>query len=106
MRSIAKFYTWFWIIYFPTCIGFNDMPGFSSIDEVMTIILIGYTWMKKGDWWTNKKPWKELSVFLCLLTFYVIYSLIWGRNIADAVWLDLVQQIRPYSVIFRPHISE
>lgn len=100
MRSIAKFYTWFWIIYFPTCIGFNDMPGFSSIDEVITVILIGYTWMKKGDWWTNKKPWKEFSVFLCLLTFYVIYSLIWGRNIADAVWLDLVQQIRPYSVIY------
>ena len=100
MRDIAKFYTIFWIIYFPTCIGFNDLPGFSSVDELMTVILIGYTWMKRGNRWTNEKPWKEFGVFLCLLTFYVIYSLIWGRNIADAVWLDLVQQIRPYSVIF------
>lgn len=30
MKSIARFFTLYWIIYFPTCIAYNDLPGFSS----------------------------------------------------------------------------
>ena len=43
MNAIAKFFTLYWIIYFPTCIAFNDLPGFSYVDEVMTIVIILYT---------------------------------------------------------------
>ena len=100
MQQIARFYTLFWIIYFPACIAYNDLPGFSSVDEAMTVILIGYTFMKRGHWATNNTPWKEYMFFLGVLSFYVVYGLLFGRNVQDAVWLDLVQEIRPYSIIY------
>lgn len=100
MKGIANFFTLYWIVYFPTCIAYNDLPGFSSVDEVMTVVLILYTLMKKGNRSTNRWPWKEFAVFLGILTFYVVYSLLFGRNVAGAVWLDLVQEIRPYSIVY------
>jgi len=100
MKSIAKFYTLFWIVYFPACIAYNDLPGFSSVDEAMTLLLIGYTWMKKGRKGTNLKPWKEFQTFLWILAFYVGYSLLLAVNVSRSVFLDLVQQIRPYSVLY------
>ena len=111
MQQIARFYTLFWIIYFPACIAYNDLPGFSSVDEAMTVILIGYTFMKRGHWATNNVPWKEYTAFLCILAMYIAYGLMFGRNVSDAVWLDLVQEIRPYSIIYctwilNPRFSE
>ena len=100
MNSIAKFFTCYWIIYFPTCIAFNELPGFSVVDEAMTFILIVYTFMMSGHPDTNPKPWKEFRYFLIILTFYIVYSLIRRVNVVDAVWLELVQQIRPYSIIY------
>ena len=100
MSQIARFYTLFWIIYFPACIAYNDLPGFSSVDEAMTVILIGYTFMKPGHWATNSTPWKDYMFFLGVLFFYVIYGLLFGRNVQEAVFLDIVQEIRPYSIIY------
>lgn len=100
MRSIARFFTLFWCIYFPTCIAFNDLPGFSSIDEVMTGILIVFTFALYGRKITNRKPWTEYWIFFGLLAFYIVYSLIMRVNVVDAIWYDLMQQIRPWSVIF------
>lgn len=100
MQQIARFYTLFWIIYFPACIAYNDLPGFSSVDEAMTVVLIAYTFIKKGHWATNITPWKEYTFFLGVLSFYILYGLAFGRNVSDAVWLDLVQEIRPYSIIY------
>ena len=46
MKNISRFFTLYWIIYFPTCIAYNDLPGFSSVDEAMTVLLFVYTlWM-------------------------------------------------------------
>lgn len=99
MSQIANFFTLFWIIYFPTCIAYNDLEGFSSVDEVMTVVLMGYTFMKKGHWATNGEPWKEYFQYLIILALYVVYGLTLGRN-PGGVWLDLVQWIRPFSVIY------
>jgi hypothetical protein len=100
MNSIAKFFTIYWIIYFPTCIAYNDLPGFKSVDEVMTAILIVYTFMQKRHPDTNPEPWREYFVFLGILGFYVVYSLIRQVNVPGGVWIEFVQQIRPYSIIF------
>ena len=100
MKQIANFYTIFWIIYFPTCIAYNDLPGFSYVDEVMTVILIGYTFLMRYKRGTNRQPWREYTMFLLILSFYVVYSLIRRVNVVEGVWLDLVQQIRPYSVVY------
>lgn len=100
MNSIAKFFTLYWIIYFPTCIAYNDLPGFQSVDEVMTAVLIVYTFIKKTHLDTNPEPWREYFTFLGILGFYVIYSLIMQVNVVGAIWIEFVQQLRPYSIIF------
>ncbi len=100
MKGIARFFTLYWIVYFPTCIAYNDLPGFSSIDEAMTILLFLYTITKLGSRYTNRKPWKEFFVCLSIIAFYVGYSLMFGANVAGGVWLDLMQEIRPYTIIF------
>ena len=100
MKAISTFFTLFWIIYFPTCIAYNHLSGFSVVDEVMTVVLIAYTLMQSGNRFTNRRPWGEYLAFLGILAFYVAYSLLRKVNVSGAVWLDLVQQIRPYSVLF------
>ena len=100
MNTIARFFTLYWMVYYPTCIAFNDLPGFSSIDEVMTGVLIAFTFMMKRNENTNPWPWREYYTFLGILAFYVVYSLLMAVNVKEAVWLDLFQQIRPYSIIY------
>lgn len=100
MNQISQFFTLYWIIYFPTCIAYNDLDGLSSVDEIMTIILIAYTWLKKGKGYVNNEPWKEFSQFLVILGFYVLYSVLMHVNVWGAVELEIVQQVRPYSVIY------
>ena len=100
MNSIAQFFTIYWIIYFPTCIAFYGFQGFSSVDEVMTVILISYTFLRKGHWATNSESWSEYYGFLSILAFYIVYSLLLGANVSDSVWYDLIQQIRPFSIIY------
>ena len=100
MKNISRFFTLYWIVYFPTCIAYNDLPGFSSVDEAMTIILLLYTFMMYGSKYINKKPWKEFMVCFGVIAFYVVYSLLFGANVSGGIWLDLMQEIRPYSIIF------
>lgn len=100
MKGISRFFTLYWIIYFPTCIAYNDLPGFSSVDEVMMGILLVYTFMMYSNRSINKRPWKEFTVCISLIAFYTVYSLLFGANVSGAVWLDLIQEIRPYSIIF------
>lgn len=100
MKGIARFFTLYWIIYFPTCIAYNDLPGFSSIDEIMMGILFVYTFMKYSNRSINRRPWREFMVCLSVIAFYTLYSLMFGVNVAGGVWLDLLQEIRPYFIIF------
>ncbi len=100
MKGIARFFTLYWIIYFPTCIAYNDFPGFSSIDEIMMGILFVYTFLKYSNRSINRHPWREFMVCLSVIAFYTLYSLMLGVNVAGGVWLDLMQEIRPYSIIF------
>lgn len=100
MKGISRFFTLYWIIYFPTCIAYNDLPGFSSIDEIMMGILFVYTFMKYSNRSINRRPWREFRVCLSVIAFYTLYSLMFGVNVAGGVWLDLLQEIRPYFIIF------
>lgn len=100
MKGISRFFTLYWIIYFPTCIAYNNLPGFSSIDEVMMGILFVYTFLKYSNRSVNRRPWREFMVCLSVIAFYTLYSLMFGVNVAGGVWLDLLQEIRPYSIIF------
>lgn len=100
MKQTALFFTLYWIIYFPTCIAYNDLPGFSSVDELLTVVLIGYTMMQRKRQWTIKEPLREYYYFLGILAAFVVYGVFCGANTSRAVFLDLVQVIRPYSIIY------
>ncbi len=100
MKGIARFFTLYWIIYFPTCIAYNDLPGFSSIDEMMTIILFLFTLLMCRKRYINRKPLKEYLVCMGVIAFYFVYSLIWGANVLGGILLDLMQEVRPYTIIF------
>ena len=100
MKHIARFFTLYWIIYFPTCIAYNDLPGFSNIDEMMTIILFLFTLLMCRKRYINRKPSKEFIVCLGIIAFYFVYSLIWGVNVLGGILLDLMQEVRPYTIIF------
>lgn len=111
MKQISLFFSIFWIIYFPTCIAYNELPGFSSIDEAMTVLLICYTFYNRKNKLTNKMPWKEYYYFGAILVFYLVYSFLLKINAFQAALFDLIQQIRPWSVIFctwilNPQFSE
>lgn len=100
MKGISRFFTLYWIIYFPTCIAYNDLPGFSSVDEIMMGILFVYTFMKYSNRSINRRPWREFMVCLSVIAFYTLYSLMFGVNVAGGIWLDFMQEVRPYTIIF------
>lgn len=100
MKNIAKFFTIYWCIYFPTCIAYNELPGLSSVDEIMTGVIVLYTYSMKNIYSTNKKPWKEFNIFTGLLAFYIVYSLILAVNVPESVAYDLIQQVRPWSIVY------
>jgi hypothetical protein len=100
VKNISRFFTLYWIIYFPTCIAYNDLPGFSSVDEVMMGILLVYTFMMYSNRSINRRPWKEFMVCYSVIAFYTIYSLIFGANVSGGVWLDLMQEVRPFTMVF------
>lgn len=106
---ISKFYTLFWILYFPLCIAFYEDINFDYIDEFLTLALILYGMTVSGHK-TNRKAMQEAKIYLVIMTFYVIYSLIMAVNVKASVWLDLQQQIRPYAVFYttwylQPHFT-
>lgn len=99
MKGIARFYTLFWILYFPLCIAFYDSISFQYIDEILTVVLIGYTFINvkpKG----NKGKFNEMWIYILVMALYVVYSLVMAVNVSSAVWLDLQQQVRPYAVFY------
>ncbi|MBD9259783.1 MAG: hypothetical protein EGR98_09210 [Prevotella sp.] len=63
-------------------------------------ILFVYTFMKYSNRSINRRPWREFMVCLSVIAFYTLYSLMFGVNVAGGVWLDLLQEIRPYSILF------
>ena len=99
MKSIARFYAWFWVFYFPLCIAFYDLVN-DYTDEFMTLLLILFTAVKLGNRYVNRKPLKEVRVFIFVALFYLVYSLILKVNVPMAAIIDFQQQVRPYAVFY------
>lgn len=110
MKHISNFFTLYWIIYFPTCIAFYTRGAFEWIDEILTVIMIGFTFLYMRMRGTEKSPLKEVFYYIGILTFFVLYGLIFGENIPKAVLRDMVQWVRPFAMIYctwllNPHFS-
>lgn len=97
MKAISNFYTLFWIIYFPTCLAFQN---YDWSDELLCIILMGFgvlEWRKRRR---NKKMEKEMKQYWIIIGFYTVYSLIIQVTTFRGIYLDFLQQIRPYMVFY------
>lgn len=101
MKQIANFFTLYWCIYFPTCIAYNDaVSWFSSVDEAMTGVLVIFTFMVYGRTRVlTNRPKNEFHFFIGVLLFFTAYGFMFGRN-KPGVWLDFIQELRPYSIIY------
>lgn len=100
MRAIARFYTWFWSIYFPVCIAFTEIVKFDYSDELLTILLLVYAMLNER--FLVKDRWKrwEIFMYIILMSFYLLYSLLIHITTPEGVMLDLMQQIRPYAIFY------
>lgn len=100
MRSVSKFYTWFWIIYFPVCIAFTYVVNFDWSDEILTVLLLAYALEKRRYLVKDKQRTTEISIYIFLMFFYLAYSLIIQVTTPRGVFLDILQQLRPYAVFY------
>lgn len=100
MRGIAKFYTWFWIIYFPVCIAFTVAVNFGWSDEILTILLLCYAIVKQRYLVKSKKRMVEINIYVGIMIFYLIYSMIIHVTSIRGIMLDFLQQLRPYAVFY------
>ena len=100
MRSISNFYTWFWIIYFPVCIAFTYVVNFDWSDEILTVLLLGYAFMKQRFLVTDKGRKTEINIYIGLMVFYLAYSFFIKITTPRGILLDFMQQLRPYAVFY------
>ena len=100
MRGIAKFYTWFWIIYFPVCITFAVTVNFDWSDEILTVLLLLYAIVKQRFLVKDKKRMLEINIYIGLMIFYLLYSLFMRVTTPRGIYLDFLQQLRPYVVFY------
>lgn len=100
MKNIAKFYTWFWIIYFPVCIAFTYVVDFDWSDEILAVLLLTYALGKRRYLEKNKLRTTEISIYILLMVSYLAYSLIIQVTTPRGVFLDILQQVRPYAVFY------
>lgn len=100
MKGIAKFYTWFWIIYFPVCIAFTVTINFDWSDEILTVLLLGYAFVKLRLLVKDKSRTTEINIYIGLMIFYLVYSLLIQVTTFRGIYLDFLQQLRPYAVFY------
>ena len=100
MKGIAKFYTWFWIIYFPVCIAFTVVVNFDWSDEILTVLLLGYAFVKLRFLVKDKSRTTEINIYIGLMIFYLVYSLLIQVTTFRGIYLDFLQQLRPYAVFY------
>lgn len=100
MKGISIFYTIFWIIYFPCCIAFAVMVGNDWLDEILAVSLVVCAVLNPHLLDKSKRKNYEMQRFALLAFFYLAYSLIIQVTTTRGIWLDFLQQLRPYLVFY------
>ena len=100
MRGIAKFYTWFWIVYFPVCIAFAYTVNFDWSDEILSVLLLAYAVLRHRYLVRSKVRTNEIMTYVGVMIFYLLYSLLLRVTTPHGVLLDFLQQLRPYAVFY------
>lgn len=100
MKAISKFYTYFWIIYYPVCVAFPIIFKYDYSDEILTVLMVLYASQKSRYLVNDKKRFKEIRTYMLVMVFYFAYSLLIRVTTTRGVLLDVMQQIRPYAVFY------
>lgn len=100
MKGIARFYTLFWVVYFPVCIAFTHVVKFDFSDELLCILLLLYAITKKRFIAKEKKKTGEIKIYIAIMLFYIVYSFVIDITTPRGIWLDILQQVRPYTVFY------
>ena len=100
MKGIARFYTLFWVVYFPVCIAFTHVVKFDFSDELLCILLLLYAITKTRFIAKEKKKTGEIKIYIAIMLFYIVYSFVIDITTPRGIWLDILQQIRPYTVFY------
>ena len=66
----------------------------------MTVILLAYALVKRRYLVKDKQRTTEISIYILLMVFYLVYSLLIKVTTQRGVLLDFMQQLRPYAVFY------
>lgn len=100
MKGISLFYTIFLIVYFPCCIAFTVMVNNDWLDEILAVSLVVCAVLNPHLLDKSKHKNYEMQRFALLAGFYLVYSLMIQVTTTRGVWLDILQQLRPYLVFY------
>ena len=98
MGIINKFYTLFWMLYFPLCLAFYDLVT-DYVDEFLTLGLVLFT-LALYRKWSNKVAQEELFLYVAIMGFYLVWAYGIKTNSFDAALMDFQQQVRPYLAFY------
>lgn len=83
-----------WVIILYDIIQFYT--GFSYLDELYTLLLGVLIFMRHR----NGLYMREFLVCLGAFLFFLVYSLFYGVNVHEAVWIDFLLQLKPYVLFY------
>ena len=69
---------------------------FAYVDELYTLLLAALLLVRHK----NSLYLKEFLVCIGAFLFFLVYSLFFGVNISEAVWMDFLIQLKPYIVFY------
>lgn len=100
MKRISQFFTIFLIVYFPACLAFQGFTGIEWSDEFLCVVLMVFGFFEWKNRKRNKPLMKEMRMYWVIISFYTAYSLFIHVTSLRGVYLDFLQQIRPYMVFY------
>ena len=98
MKHLNQFFTLYLFIFLLLGIILYEACSLYFVDEILTLILIIYTIAYVGR--TKKRINKEISWFIAIAVFYLIYSFAIEITNTQAILLDFQQQIKPYAAFY------
>lgn len=100
MKQISQFFTIFLIVYFPSCLAFQSFTGIEWSDEFLCVVLMVFGFFEWKNRKRNKPLMKEMRMYWVIISFYTAYSLFIHVTSLRGIYLDFLQQIRPYMVFY------
>lgn len=97
--STSGFLTFFLTAYLWIGLLFYKVVGIELADEALIALLLFFTLYMKSRR-RNTHVSKEIFIFICVVIFYLLYSLALGIADKRAILFDCIQEIKPYVTFY------